>query len=123
MRFLTPVLAGLVLSGAVLGAVVAPASAAPLSPVGTWRVQDDTASIRSVGCGRRAFCGVAGNGELVLDHMRATGPNAWTGRINDSRSGSVYDGTISLVDERTLKVHGCMQGGGMCGDQAWTRAR
>jgi uncharacterized protein (DUF2147 family) len=102
--------------------VAAAGSALAANPDGVWRVEDGTGNIRIARCGR-AFCGFAENGAEVFQQMRAVGPNAWTGVIRDIRDNSQYDGTISLIDERTLRVHGCVTGGGMCGDQTWTRVR
>ena len=93
---------------------------APPTPVGTWRIPAGlTAQVRR--CGKNV-CGTI-NGQPVLNSMRQTSRNAWTGIISDVRSHSFYDGTISLVSDDSLLVHGCIRGGGMCGDQTWTRIK
>jgi uncharacterized protein (DUF2147 family) len=97
------------------------ATAAFASPAGNWRVEDNSADVRIAACGKGTYCGYAKSGETILDHMKASGPNAWSGTIRDLRSGSLYDGTISLISDQALKVRGCVQGGGMCGDQTWSR--
>ena len=91
------------------------------SPIGIWRVADGTADVRISRCGKN-LCG-ATNGQPVLNAMKQTGENAWSGIISDARSGERYDGTISLLSQNALKVHGCVQGGGFCGDQTWTRIK
>jgi uncharacterized protein (DUF2147 family) len=97
------------------------ASPAFASPLGIWRVQDGSVNVRISHCGRN-LCGST-NGKPILVAMRPTGANLWTGTISDARSGQQYDGTISLLSANALKVHGCLQGGGFCGDQTWTRVR
>jgi uncharacterized protein (DUF2147 family) len=49
--------------------------------------------------------------------------NAWSCIIRDIRDNSQYDNTITLMGKRTLRVHGCQLGGGICGDQTWTLGR
>jgi uncharacterized protein (DUF2147 family) len=99
------------------------ASAASASPIGTWRVADGSGEVQIRHCGRNTLCGAA-HGTTVLSNMRQTGPNSWVGTIIDVRGGGdKYDGTISLESESALKIHGCVQGGGFCGDQTWTRVR
>jgi uncharacterized protein (DUF2147 family) len=102
--------------------LVLAATAAQASPIGTWRVADGTGDVQIHRCGK-ALCG-ASHGVTVLSEMKQTGPNSWVGTIIDSRGGGdKYDGTISLDNEKALKVHGCVQGGGFCGDQTWTRIK
>jgi uncharacterized protein (DUF2147 family) len=108
---------------AALAIFVATAGAALANPDGVWRVEDGSGNVRIARCGKAAFCGFADNGAPVFQQMRPSGPNAWSGVIRDLRDNSQYDGTITLMDARTLRVHGCEPGGGMCGDQTWTRIR
>jgi uncharacterized protein (DUF2147 family) len=103
-----------------LAIFLATAGAALASPAGLWRVEDGTGNVKITRCGK-AYCGFAENGAPVFEPMRPSGPNAWSGVIRDSRDNSQYDGTITLLDANTLRVHGCEPGGGMCGDQTWTR--
>jgi uncharacterized protein (DUF2147 family) len=98
------------------------ASSAYASPIGTWRVADGSADVQIRRCGH-ALCG-ASHGATILSDMKQTGPNSWKGIIVDVRGGGdKYDGTISLDSETALKVHGCVQGGGFCGDETWTRVK
>lgn len=105
-----------------LAILVATAGAALATPVGIWRVEDGSGNVRIAKCGA-AYCGFADNGTPVFIQMRPSGPNAWSGLIRDIRDNSPYDGTITLLDKSTLRVHGCQPGGGMCGDQTWMRVR
>lgn len=101
--------------------LVLTASSALASPIGTWRTADGQANVQIRRCGRD-LCGTTA-GKPVLKFMRPTGRNLWTGTISDVRSGDQYDGTISLLNQNALKIHGCVPDGGMCGDQTWTRLR
>ena len=104
------------------GLMLACGPALAASPRGVWRVEDGSGNVTIGNCGR-ALCGYAG-GQTVLQHMARRQGNVWAGTMIDIRGGGAeYDGTISLIDPNTLKIRGCMQGGGMCGDQTWTRAR
>lgn len=109
-------------SVAALAILLITVTAALANPDGTWRVEDGSGNVRIARCGK-AYCGFAENGAPVFQQMRPAGPNAWSGIIRDVRDNSQYDGTITLLDARTLKVHGCITGGGFCGDQTWTRVR
>ncbi|HUZ66173.1 MAG TPA: DUF2147 domain-containing protein [Beijerinckiaceae bacterium] len=101
--------------------LITAATPAFASPIGTWRVADGTANVLIRRCGRN-LCGSTG-GKVVFKGMRPTAKNLWAGVIFDARSGDQYDGQISLINQDALKVHGCLPGGGMCGDQTWTRVR
>jgi len=106
---------------AIFALTIGVASAQRTSPVGTWRVQDGSGNVRIARCGS-ALCGYADDGGEIFINMKRAG-SGWSGVIRDLRDNSKYDGTLSLVDEGKLLVHGCVQGGGMCGDETWTRAR
>ena len=107
---------------AIFAAATGIALAQKANPVGTWRVEDGSGNVRIARCGK-ALCGFADSGGEVFINMKPAGADAWTGVIRDLRDNSNYDGTISIVDAGKLLVHGCVQGGGLCGDQTWTRAR
>jgi uncharacterized protein (DUF2147 family) len=118
--FLKPGFAALAIFAAATGVASAQRTS---SPVGTWRVEDGSGNVRISRCGRGALCGFAESGTEIFISMKRSGPTAWSGEIRDIRDNSKYDGTISIVEEGKLLVHGCVPGGGMCGDQTWTRAR
>jgi uncharacterized protein (DUF2147 family) len=98
--------------------IAAPAWA---SPLGEWRTADGSATVQVRRCGR-AICGSIGKAP-VLNSMRPSGKNVWTGTISDVRSGSIYDGSVSLLGDNSLQVHGCLHASTMCGDQTWTRVK
>ena len=82
--------------------------------------------MRIVECGKN-LCGYEvnektnANGKQVLVDMRPTKANSWSGRINDTRSGSTYDSNVTLRNADSLRVEGCAFGGMFCGGQTWTR--
>jgi uncharacterized protein (DUF2147 family) len=92
------------------------------SPRGTWRVEDGSGTVRIAACGRH-LCGYTPEGKVVLRDMAAQGTNSWAGTMIDIRGGgTIYSGTMSLVSDNSLRVQGCVPGGGMCGSETWSRA-
>ena len=118
-----------------------PAAGAELSPIGDWRVKDGYANIRIDNCGGKLWGIVAWEqkagfdtenpdpakkgrpilGMPILMAMAPTRPNLWEGEIYNSQNGKIYMSKISLVDENTLKLEGCVLGGLFCGGENWTR--
>jgi uncharacterized protein (DUF2147 family) len=117
------------------------ASAAEPTPIGDWRVKDGYANIRIDNCGGKLWGVVAWEkepgfdkqnpdpakkgrpilGMPILMAMAPAGPNKWEGEIYNSQNGSMYSANISLLDESTLKLQGCVLGGIFCGGENWTR--
>jgi uncharacterized protein (DUF2147 family) len=130
---------------AVAGLALIVAAPALADPTGEWRVQDGKAVVRIQKCGGQALCGsiaaVSGTpgkdehnpnaamrnrsviGLQVLNGMRPTGQGIWAGPIYNAEDGQSYSGKISLVSEQQLKLEGCVPGGGLCGEETWSRVR
>ena len=127
------------LSGLVLFSVLAPAEAA--SPLGNWLVEEKTAEIRIVDCAS-ALWGVI-SWEKVAGHdtnnpdpalrnrpllgaaiLLALKPNEqqteWQGKVYNAQDGKQYDATISLADDMTLNLKGCLFAF-LCKTVPWTR--
>ncbi|WP_395664617.1 DUF2147 domain-containing protein [Methylocella sp.] len=105
------------------------AAPALADPIGDWRIADGSASVRIRGCGGGALCGAVATakdpamvGRPVLLSMKPSGEQ-WAGVIVDARSGTKYNGYISMRGEQTLKVEGCVLGGVICGGQSWSRLK
>ena len=116
------------------------ALAADPSPIGDWRVKDGYANIRIDNCGGKMWGIVAWEqkagkdaenpdpakkgrptlGMPILLAMAPTKPNRWEGEIYNSNNGKIYSSNISMVDENTLKLEGCVLGF-LCGGENWTR--
>ncbi|UXN70106.1 DUF2147 domain-containing protein [Devosia neptuniae] len=101
--------------------LAAPAAAQDLSPVGTW--QTTTGESRFV----VSYCGdgtqicakltwlrrdarkpenVAMLNKLVVNGARPAGENQWRGTVK--YDGQTVDGSVTLVDEDSMQLSGCM---------------
>jgi len=125
---------------AILALTSGTALAADPSPIGDWRVKDGYANIRIDNCGGKLWGIVAWEkaagkdvenpdpakkarptlGMPILLAMAPTKPNRWEGEIYNSNNGKVYTSNISMVDENTLKLEGCVLGF-LCGGENWNR--
>lgn len=129
----------------VIAAALSLASAAAVaSPVGEWATGDGSGRVKISQCGP-ALCGAVSGGAdrsaidsnnpdpakkkrrilgmQILLGMRPAGANTWKGLIYNARNGQNYNATLTLQSERVLALQGCIQGGGVCGDQLWSRRR
>ncbi|MEN3951506.1 DUF2147 domain-containing protein [Iodidimonas sp. SYSU 1G8] len=60
------------------------------------------------------------DGHLLLENFRYIGGLSWEdGTIHDPRAGRSYRSKLNLLDEKQLKVRGCVWI--FCGSQVWTR--
>jgi uncharacterized protein (DUF2147 family) len=125
-------------SAAILALMSSGAAAA--DPTGDWLVKDGYAHIRIDDCGGKMWGIVAWEKEPGVDKenpdrskqgrptlgmpillgMKPTRPNLWEGEIYNSTNGKTYDARISMVNENTLKLEGCVLGF-LCGGENWTR--
>ena len=129
------------LSGLFLVATAATANTA--EPVGEWRVEDGTATIRIVDCNSRIWGVVAWEkdpggidsenpdktkknrptlGIPILLNMKrvADAKDKWEGGIYNAKDGKIYDASIQLKSQNALAVEGCLAFI-LCGGQTWTR--
>jgi len=117
------------------------ALAADPSVIGDWLVKDGYANIRIDNCGGKMWGIVAwekipGNddenpdpakrsrptlGMPILIGMVQKEPNKWSGEIYNSQNGKMYTANISLADENTLDLEGCLFF--FCQTQKWTRVK
>lgn len=110
------------------GAVSAesPLAAARSTPLGRWLTGDDGGVIEIAPCGRDSLCGrivgitrdhpgdpeptdVHGQpqcGLTIISAAKLTGPDEWTGTIEDPRNGKRYHMQLSLDDIGGLRVRG-----------------
>ncbi len=97
-------------------------------PVGIWVTEKNEGRVQIEQCGQ-ALCGWSldertnAKGKQVLIDMKSTKENLWNGKINDTRTGSVYVSKMSLHGPNSLRVEGCAMGGMLCGGQTWTRTQ
>src|SRR6185295_16477098 len=110
-------------------------------PIGDWLVKDGYANIRIDNCAGKLWGIVAWEkepgfdienpdpakkgrailGMPILLGMKPTKPNLWEGEIYNSQNGKIYDAKISMANDNTLKLEGCVAWGILCGGENWTR--
>jgi len=127
------------IAGFTLIATLAPAVAA--SPLGNWLVEEKTAQVRIVDCGS-VLWGVfsweknpgldTNNPDPALRNkplvgsalLRGMKPNAggteWEGKVYNPEDGKLYDAKVSLADDNTLNLKGCLLSF-LCKTVPWTR--
>jgi uncharacterized protein (DUF2147 family) len=129
---------------ATLLAVASPARAADASPVGDWLVKDGYANIRMDICNGKLWGIVAWEqkpggldaenpdpakktrpilGMPILMGLAPSAPGKWSGEIYNSQNGKMYSANVSLPDENTLDLEGCLFTNFMCLTQKWTRVK
>lgn len=128
-------------SAAIIALSAVGALAADPSPLGDWLVKEGYAHIRIDNCAGKLWGIVAWEKEPGFDNdnpdptkkgrpilgmpillgMKPTKPNLWEGEIYNSQNGKTYDAKITMVNDNTLKLEGCVLGGWFCGGENWTR--
>src|SRR5262245_37056773 len=120
----------IVFLSAALVALTTPALAA--EPIGEWLVADQTAHIKIDNCGDGLWGVVSWEkdpggkdennpdpskrerptlGLPVILNMKAKATRArWEGEIYNAENGKTYSGRISLINDDSLKIEGCVLG-------------
>lgn len=118
-------------------------SALAAEPLGDWLVKDGYAHIRIDNCGGKLWGIVVWEkepgvdsenpdpakktrptlGMPVLMGLVPTKPNKWEGEIYNSQNGKLYSANISILDENTLELEGCLYPNFLCLAQKWTRVK
>lgn len=142
-RFLA-LTAALMLAG---GAASPSVAAGAASPLGLWTTGDNHGLVEVFNCGGKLCARILTSDQIKADPtLRDTenkdpalrsrllkglvfmtgftgGPPRWTGgALYRPSNGSLYKGSIELVDANTLKLKGCVVAP-LCATQVWTRAR
>ena len=123
---------------------LAAGAAQAAEPIGDWLVKDGYAHIRIDNCGGKMWGIVAWEktpggldgenpdpakkgrptlGMPILLGLAPKEPNRWQGEIYNSQNGKMYSASISLADENTLDLEGCLFTNFMCLTQKWTRVK
>jgi uncharacterized protein (DUF2147 family) len=129
-------------SAAILGLTAGAALAAEASVVGDWLVKDGYANIRIDNCNGKMWGIVVWEkvpggyddenpdpvkkkrltlGMPVLMGLLPKESGKWQGEIYNSQNGKMYSASISLADENTMDLEGCLFPNFMCLTQKWTR--
>jgi uncharacterized protein (DUF2147 family) len=131
-------------SAAILVLASGAASAADATVVGDWLVKDGYANIRIDDCGGKMWGIVVWEKTPGLDTENPDSakkarptlgmpillglaptpkePGKWSGEIYNSQNGKIYQANISLADENTLDLEGCLVWP-LCQTQKWTRVK
>jgi uncharacterized protein (DUF2147 family) len=129
-------------SAAIIALSAVSALAAEPSPLGDWLVKDGYANIRIDNCAGKLWGIVVWEKEPGIDSenpdpakksrptlgmpvlmgLAPTKPNRWEGEIYNSQNGKMYGANISVVDENTLDLEGCLVWP-LCQTQKWTRVK
>ena len=133
----------LLASAALLAIIPASALAADASVIGDWLVKDGYANIRIDNCSGKMWGIVVWEKTPGLDVENpdpakrsrptlgmpvlmglspAKEPGKWSGEIYNSNNGKMYGASISLADENTLDLEGCLVWP-LCQTQKWTRVK
>lgn len=105
---------------------------------GIWKNPSGSVHVRAEPCGER-MCGVVvwandkaradarrgGTAQLIgsplFRDFQLEKPGVWRGRVFVPDIGKTFSGTITVIDDRTLKGEGCLLGRVGCRSQTWTR--
>jgi uncharacterized protein (DUF2147 family) len=128
-------------SAAILCLAATNALAADASVTGDWLVKDGYGHIRIDNCNGKMWGIVAWEKEpgfdkdnpdparkgrpllgtpVLMGLAPAKEPGKWTGEIYNAQNGKLYQSTISLANENTLDLEGCLVWP-LCLTQQWTR--
>lgn len=61
-------------------------------------------------------------GLAVLIGMKPNGPDKWEGQIYNADDGNTYKSYVTLANNNTMNVQGCVLGGLICKSMVWTRS-
>lgn len=126
-------------------ALLVPIAVSAADATGEWLIEDGDARVRIAPCGAD-LCGTVAwikegsptvdvnnpdpakrsrslMGSEVLLGLKPSGTSEWTGSLYDAENGRTYVGKLTIVDERHIKVAGCVLGGLICETQTWTRTK
>jgi uncharacterized protein (DUF2147 family) len=59
--------------------------------------------------------------QIVIDMKPDSTANKWKGQVYNAEDGNTYNGSITLVNAKTLNLQGCALSGLICKTQTWTR--
>ena len=130
-------------SAAILALTTTSAPAADASVIGDWLVKEGYGHVRIDNCGGKMWGIVSWEKQpgfdtenadpakkgrpllgtpVLIDMAPQKEPGKWTGEVYNSQNGKMYPATISLADENTLDLQGCLVWP-LCQTQQWTRVK
>ena len=60
-------------------------------------------------------------GVQVVQGMKPSGDNKWSGEIYNADDGRIYQASVTLISDNAMRVQGCVLSL-LCKSQTWTRA-
>lgn len=122
----------------VCGLLAAPASAQDLSPNGLWRNPSGNVEVRIEECGPKVCGRVAsasdrakadaargGHPDLIgmdlFEDFKRDSANTFRGRVFVPDINRRFSGKLTIQDENTIRVRGCLTRNTGCRSQTWTR--
>lgn len=112
--------------------------------LGTWRHPDNGSLIKVYNCGSKLCAKVVQVadpsrkddknpnpklrnrpvvGVVIMSGGKKTGKASWKGKLYNTLDGKTYNGTLTLLDKKHLKLEGCVLGGLICQGPTWTRVK
>lgn len=133
-RFSTLLPAALVTGAVLMTSLSLPVMAEELGDkaVGTWLRKKKGWEVEFSMCGEK-LCGEIVSGEgtdkktgesvigiQMLYDLERVGDNKWRGKMYNPGDGGVYKGVVTVLDDNTIKMEGCMAQV-MCRSEKWPR--
>lgn len=121
-----------------LAALCAATASAADKSFGIWKNPSGSVHVQAQPCGER-MCGVVvwANEKATADAKRGgtdqlvgaqlfrdfvlEKPGRWRGKVFVPDIGKTFSGTVTVIDDHTLKGEGCLLGRIACKSQTWTR--
>jgi uncharacterized protein (DUF2147 family) len=130
-HFLTAALAGLLVASPL-------AARSELPPDGQWRNPSGNVEVRIEPCGpkicgrvavaserARADAARGGHPDIIgmdlFEDFKRTGPNTFRGRVFAPDINRRFSGTLTIQEDDTIRVRGCLTRNAGCRSQVWTR--
>ena len=126
------------MAGLLAGPLAAPTAAADKMPTGVWQSPGGNTHIRISPCGK-SICGTvvwasarakqdaarAGHSNLIgmslFQDFNRTGPNEFRGRVFVPDINRTFSGRLTMPNDSTIEVRGCLRGNVGCRTDRWTR--
>ncbi|HKJ62684.1 MAG TPA: DUF2147 domain-containing protein [Hyphomicrobiales bacterium] len=60
-------------------------------------------------------------GITIMSGAKKSGEATWSGKLYNTLDGETYNGTVTVLSKKKLKLQGCVLGGLICQGPTWTR--
>ena len=62
-------------------------------------------------------------GVLIMNGAKKTNANSWEGKLYSTDSGKTFNGTVTILDESSLQLRGCVFARIFCRNENWSRVK